>query len=50
MDDEEVIAKAGLCEEQDISNLIVKGEEDDETEDQVQRKPPECDSGKCCNG
>ena len=50
MNDEEVVAKASLCEEQDISNLIAKGEEDDETEDQVRREPPECRGGQCCNG
>ena len=50
MDDEDVVAKASLCEEQDISNLIAKGGEDDEAEDKVQRNSPECDSGKCCNG
>ena len=40
MDDEEVVAKASLCEEQDISNLIAKGEKDDEAEDQMQRELP----------
>ena len=45
MDDEDVVAKARLCEEQDISNVIAKGEEDDETEDQVRREPPECCGG-----
>jgi len=41
MDEEELMAKASLSEEQDISNLIAKGEEDDEAEDQVRREPPD---------
>ena len=40
MDEEELMAKASLSEEQDISNLIAKGEEDDEAEDQVRRESP----------
>ena len=48
MNDEEVVAKANLCEEKDISSLI-KGEEEEETKDQEQREPPECCGGQCCN-
>ena len=48
MNDEEVVAKANLCEEKDISSLIM-GEEEDETKDQEQREPPECCGGQCCN-
>ena len=33
MNDEEIVAKASLCEEKDITSLI-KGEEEDETKDQ----------------
>jgi len=50
MDEEEAVAKASLCEEQDISNLIAKGEEDDEAEDKVRREPPECCGGGRCDG
>ena len=49
MNEEELMAKASLSEEQDISNLIAKGEEDDEAEDQVRREPPECCGGQCRN-
>jgi hypothetical protein len=49
MNDEEIVAKASLCEEKDITSLI-KGEEEDETKDQVQRECGECCGGKCGNG
>ena len=49
IDEKEIVAKANACEEQDISNLIAKGEEEDEAKDQVQRQSPECGGGECCN-
>jgi hypothetical protein len=49
MNDEEIVAKASLCEEKDITSLI-KGEEEDETKDQVQRERGECCGGECGNG
>lgn|GEM_PF-5246892 len=56
MDDEELVAQASICEEKDISSLIA-GEsdgtnritQDDEAEDKVQREPPECCGGGCCD-
>jgi len=48
MNEEELVAKASLCEEKDISSLIA-GDQDDETEDKVQRRPKECGGSECCN-